>query len=253
MPRKKNKDIEVLRNPPIIEGVLDIQLSEEGGLLAEKFDISDKVFNKRFSKKERVAFFESQIEFKKEQVSNRHGVVGFVYKNENNQELTQFKLDGFSYHNLKAYPGWPVFFENAMYAWQKYKKCRKKHEIIRLGLRFINLITIPKSCEQLSDYFAVDMHFPANGKLGDVKQFQYRYVADFPDIGCDSTVNFVQQPISTSDDGKIFILDIDISMKELPENMNNVTLEKCFGKMRQVKNRVFFNHLTDKTVEMFDE
>lgn len=253
MAKIKKIDLRKIINPPAIEVVLDIRLAEEEGLSPENFTILDKAFNRRFSKKDPLAFFEGTLDHGKgEIISSKHGTYGFVYKNENGNELTQFRLNGFSYHSLKYYPLWPEFLKNAFYVWKKYKACRKNHEFVRLGLRYINLIKIPKSTKKLSEYFDVNINFPSdNSKIGNVKQFQYRYFSDFSDTNCSSIVNFVQQPVSTTDEYKNFILDIDIIMKELPNKINDDILKGLFEKMRKIKNEVFKAHLTNKTLEMF--
>jgi uncharacterized protein (TIGR04255 family) len=248
MAKSKKISLAELRNPPAIEVVFDICLSEQENLSAQDFIISEKKFSSRFSKKDEIRFFENTI--KEEQFSSRHGIHGIAYKNENGKELTQFRLDGFSYHSLKDYPLWPNFLDNALYTWKKYKKCRTELKPIRLGLRYINLIKIPKSCDNVSDYFEVGISLPQKG-VGNIKQYQYRYASDFTKNNCSSVVNFVQQPFSKTDEHKSFILDIDIHMKELPENPNDDTLKSYFEEMRKIKNEVFESHLTNNALRIF--
>ncbi len=247
MTKRKKIDLSDLKNPPAIEVVFDIRLDEEEGLSAQNFNIAEKNFNERFSKKDDIRFFEAMVG--ENQSSSRYGIHGIEYKNDNGKELARFNLDGFSYHSLKDYPLWGKFLKNAIYTWKKYKKCRNKHVIKRLGLRYINLIKIPKSCSNLNDYFDVDIQFPKSD-VGQIKQYQYRYASDFGD-NCGGVINFVQQPISATDQHKSFILDIDIYIGELSDELNDAKLEGYFEKMRSIKNKVFEAHLTDKTLENF--
>lgn len=248
----KKKDKLELKNPPAIEVVFDIQFAEEEGLSTDNFKVSGKAFNKRFSAKDGLNFFESQIDQKKNKVSNCHMPYGIVYKNEDNRELTQFRLNGFSYHNLKDYTGWSNFIDNAMHVLNIYNKCRTAHEYKRLGLRFINLIKIPKSCNDLSKYFSINLNLSTNkNSIGNVTLFRYTYLSEIQKFNCTSTVNFIQQPSSTIEEYKSFILDIDVAITDFKPTINDATLRENFENMRKAKNEIFRSHLTTKAIEMF--
>lgn len=248
--KKHRKELKTLKNPPIVEAVIDIQMEEEG-LPIEKLQNTTKAFNKRFLIKNEITILKNHFE-KGRFSKTHHGVHGIIHKNANNKELTQFRLDGFSYNSLNDYPGWDRFFESAMFAWKEYVKKRKTRKILRLGLRFINLIKIPKS-DELSLFFKTGLNLPLHDTtIGNIKLFQYRYFSEFPESNCNSIVNFIQQPISTTDDKKNFILDIDVAMKELPDELDNdAILAEHFKKMRSIKNPIFQAHLTDKLIETY--
>lgn len=235
--------LQTLKNPPVIEAVIEIQLQEEQGLSIDGLAASTEEFTKRFSKKDDINFLKNHI--KDDAVSSEHGISGIIYKNSNNKELTQFRLDGFSYNNLEDYPGWESFFDSAMFAWSEYIKQRPNVDILRLGLRFINLIKIPKS-DDVNLFFRARLNLPSDDKvIGKVASSQYRYFSDFPESNCSSIVNFIEQPVSTGDDKKSFILDIDVVMQS---NVDKESLIKCFQDMRAIKNSIFKAHLTEKLI-----
>lgn len=247
-----NNTLENIKNPPAIEVVFEILLAEEEGLSAVNFAISDKDFNKRFAKKSDITFHQFENVDKNEQITSKYGTLGIIYTNANNKELTQFRLNGFSYNSLGEYPKWQDFIINAMCAWNKYKECRKKHEAVKFGLRFINLIKIPKICENLSEYFSIGINFSdKQNEIGGIIQSQYRYLSKFPDSDYSSIVNFIQQPVVSGDNYKNFIFDIDVVMENLPKIIDDDTIMKHFEEMRDLKNRVFTSHLTNKAMEMY--
>ncbi|MEK6746225.1 MAG: TIGR04255 family protein [Pseudomonadota bacterium] len=247
MTNEATKILDDIKKPPAIEAVFEIILEEEEDLSVDNLSITDNAFNSRFAKKGQLSRFQGIIE--DNQLLSKQIPFGIMYSSTNETELTQFRLNGFSYNNLGDYPGGDEFIKNAIYVWDQYRNCRKKIIASRMGLRFINIIKIPKSAK-LTEYFSVNMNFPDNiDKIGKISQFQYRYMFDFFDSKYESIVNFVQQP--NDDEYKNFILDIDIIRKELPEDIHNDIIRECFKEMREVKNSVFCTHLTTKALEMY--
>lgn len=242
----KKKTFPNLSNPPAIEAVLDITTNEISD--TQKLDYRKREFKKRFPRKEQILLFESSLQGaeKSMRIVNKNRTLGFAYKSEDEKEISQFRLNGFSYNRLPPYLGWEAFVDKALENWETYRSIRKRLEIKRIGLRFINIIKVPGSDPTISEYFNVGI--TSKTLIGKIKQYKYQYIRDFDD-DLIAIVNFGQ--IEIQDDETSFIFDIDVikQTSDLSPETNNVA--EYLKAMRQAKNTVFFENLTDKALEPY--
>jgi uncharacterized protein (TIGR04255 family) len=244
---KKSK-FQTLKNPPAIEAVLDITVGEMANFDVSKLAAKDKAFKKRFPKTDNIQLFEGMFAAGAQgHVSYRNQPLGFSYKSDDEKALCQFRVNGFSYNRLQPYPGWDEFIKVGIENWKIYQALRKKLEIKRIGLRFINMIAIPDLADDLSKHFNLVLSTPS--KIGPVKQVKYQYIKHFHDIECIGIVNFAQ--VDNTAKGGNFILDIDI-IKETPANpIAEDSILKYLKDMREAKNTIFFETLTPQTLKAY--
>jgi uncharacterized protein (TIGR04255 family) len=234
---------ENLAVPPAMEAIFEVTIKDTHGDDVSKLLINNDDFKKRFPIQEDMYSFESIFDASGvEAPSSSSKKFGYTYKAADNKELTQFRNNGFSYNKLGDYPGGDQFIESALYAWKLYAASGIKIEPSRLGLRYINVISVPGYSGNPQEYFNVFLHH--TDKIGKIEKYQYRYAIDFTDCGCSGIVNFQPAGAVEASEAK-FILDIDI-IKQNPIISSHDEFKDHFTTMRNCKNKIFFNTLTEK-------
>lgn len=161
------------------------------------------------------------------------------------QQLPQIIIclrDRFSYSRLAPYQDWDSFQAEAMRCWGIYSRIGKPSNVERIGVRFINRIPMPSS--DLADQYFQDL---ANAPVAlRRKSFFYRDILDGPG-GTPYTVALVRTVQSKGDDTSI-LLDVDVLHQE-PLAPNPSKIRRHLEAMREIKNLVFFESLTEKALE----
>ncbi len=242
----KRKTFPNLSNPPAIEAVLDITTNEISD--TKKLDYKKREFKSKFPRKEQILLFETSFHEAQQrtQIINKNRHLGFAYKSEDEKEISQFRLNGFSYSRLSPYLGWDAFIEKALENWVTYRSIRKKLEIKRIGLRFINIIRVPDGDPVMPEYFNVGI--TSETGLGKIKQYKYQYIRDFDD-GLIAIVNFGQTEIR--DNEISFVFDIDVIQQASTNTLNADGIASYLTAMREAKNTIFFENLTEKALEPY--
>lgn len=173
------------------------------------------------------------------------GCVGLKYTSSDNLHIAQFNKGAFVVSRLKPYENWGEFSKEALRLWAIYCNLLKPKDIKRIGLRFINRIDIMQTTIELGDYYKYppepvrELGWPLNGYL-------HHDVIQVPETLY--SVNLIKT-VQNNIPGKIgLILDIDVFMPKQFE-FNELRIIECLEEMCWVKNKIFFNNLTQKLIE----
>ncbi len=171
---------------------------------------------------------------------------GWVLKNQDGNQLLQFRLDGFTLNRLAEYETWEAIIEEAMKWWTSYKEFIHPSEVLRLGVRYINRLPLPDS--DLTKYVIALPQLPPNVE-GDASYF-FQQVILRP--GPDLTLQILQSIEEALDDGKQpYILDIDVGRTGKIAS-DDEGLRAQFEELRNYKNTVFFNSITEEAATLFE-
>jgi len=174
------------------------------------------------------------------------GFKGFRLLTADKKQITVFGKENYTFSRISPYENWEQFSVEALRLWDLYKAMTDSSAINRLGVRFINKIALPQGDVQFDDYLKSPPSAPDGLNLAFVGFFHQDTMA-IPDHKY--VINFIRT-IQPSPDGILnIILDIDVFIeKQIPDNIEN--LMKHLEEMRFIKNSVFFNSITNKTLEM---
>lgn len=247
--KQKKKTFDSLRFPPAIEVVFDVSFVEEKHFDVNQFEIKNTPLNKKLPIVEKMNLFEGVINSEGAMSSSRHSM-GFFYKSEDGKEQVQFRKNGFSYHKLGDYPGWDKFSESAMNALKVYQSLYNKASISRLGLRFINLISISDYNNNDKNFFNVFINTSEAKDIPTINQCRYRYSTEFKQLNCQANVNFGLSAIVDKTNAK-FILDIDVFKDKAPISSQKKEILSSYNEMREAKNIIFFSTLNEKSLEQY--
>jgi len=161
--------------------------------------------------------------------------------------IAKFTGDGLVFSRLRPYEDWERFTDAARQSWRAFVKLGAPTEIQRLGVRFINRIE-GVGFGNAADYLKEPPTFSADLALSG---FFYQSTFDVP--GNDLAINVVKTiqpaiPGQAKEPG--LIIDIDVFTKK-PLPCDDSAIDELLPKMRWLKNMVFFELLTPKSIERF--
>ena len=237
-----------LSKAPITEALIDIQVK-----LPDNFDINKldniKGISADNTTKHELRRFESKFNIKDGQpladVSNK--ILGYRYISSDNLYVFQARFNGFTLSRLAPYETWELFKKEGCRLWDIYSEITNPF-IVRIAVRYINKIIIPFPIKDFGDYFTAPITVPEELPQG-VNSYFNRVIINEPSIGASAIITNSMEPISKPDFVPIMI-DIDV----FKINTNGFEAEEIWNTlsmMRDFKNKIFYNTITDKLKEMF--
>jgi len=234
-----------LSKAPIVEAVLDIRVVPSVPWDEAKLQNALKEKLSDYPKKETLRETKFQVPpGTATPVVEDSGCVGLKYHSTDNVHISQFNKGAFVFSRLKPYQDWGHFSQEALRLWTIYCELLKPIEIRRIGLRFINRLVIKQQAVELADYYKnppssiKDLNWPLAGYLHQDRV----QVPESPYF-----TNVIKTVQNTP--GEIgLLLDIDVFMQN-HFNFNELRIIECMEEMCWIKNKVFFNSLTDKAIE----
>jgi len=247
-------EVRHLNNAPVTEAIIDFRVKLPSEFRVGAFLELKNTIGERFPKVEDRKLFSSLFGFKKGEPlppsSKYHGVQGYFFRPEDDKKVAQFRIDGFTFSRLRPYTQWEEMFDEARELWGMYSGIAQPEAVTRLAVRYINHINIPLPINDLSDFFTASPRIPDNIR-GVISGFLSKVVVH--DQEMDVSTNIVQAlEKSTKPDKYItVVLDID-SYKMGYFNAENGEMWDILANLRNLKNQIFFNSITDQTVRLFE-
>ena len=243
--------IKHLERAPIVEAIIDIRVRLPIDFkIKEKLSTLRKELSEKYNKVEKRTVITGSIKVEdgkpvvKEE--EKEGIKGYRFTSRDKKEVAQFRKDGFTFSRLKPYTNWDKVFEEAKRLWELYKLEFSPQVIERISTQYINRIDI-KNKSDLEEYFTASPKLPKT--LPQVLSlFFTRLLVEDKDL----QVSITQANVPSSKPEHVgIILDIEV-FKENEKGLDESKIWSTFGRMRQLKNRVFFKLIKEKTERMFE-
>lgn len=244
--------IQHLKNAPIKEAVIDIRVN-----ISQKFQDDDepkvkKIFHEYFKDIKKIWAFEGKIEIgddvKKTPVQEtRKTWIGYALISSDGLNVLQIRNNGFTFSRLYPYKNWKSIKANALKYWQLFRSLKDIEAISRVAVRYINKITLPLKVEEISEYFTSPPAIPPKISQTLVNFFT-KVSVGYPESN--TTANIIQT-IHKVDEKKGIDILLDIDVFSSQSDFDEKEMWEFFEYLRDLKNQVFFNSITDKTLEMY--
>jgi len=173
---------------------------------------------------------------------------GYVFSSEDERQIFQARLDGFSFSRLAPYDRWERFRDEARRLWTRYRVVAAPRAITRVAVRYINRLDLPLPIKDLKDF------------LRTVPEVS-------PDLPQALSACFMQLQIPQDDIKGMLILNEAIIPPPRPEVVSVLldidlfrdvdvpgdeeALWALFEELHVRKNDVFEASITDRTRELF--
>jgi len=176
---------------------------------------------------------------------------GVRFESEDKLHVAQFTRNGFVFSRLRPYTNWDDFEAKALRLWGIYVDVAEPPEVERLGVRFINVISLDPA-EELAGVLTSPPVAPTGMPLP-VGEFMHQTKYDIPNSNYSlNVIQTIQQSGLKGDEPSKLILDLDVFTTESPA-ASDETLMKRLAEMQWIKNKAFFTFLTESAVSRFRE
>ena len=248
-----------LTKAPITEALIDIRVKlpadkQNPTLIKALTTEIQKQFPGQFPEEKELRDLQMMFEVgppQRQETKSSH--VGYRYDSKDGKRVIQAKLDGFTFSWLKPYETWEVLREDAHAAWQVYRDLMKPEAITRIATRFINQIEIPEPLTDFDDYLTAAPVIP--------KALPQAYSSFLTRMAIPDQINqvmiIITQTFQQGVTPKVIpvVIDIDVFMEKLFENQAESWDTMAWDKidsLRAIKNRVFFESITETTAELLE-
>lgn len=178
--------------------------------------------------------------------SSKH--IGFIFTSQDQKQIFQARLDGFTLSRLAPYESWDEFCKEARRLWDRYRSVVEPTKIVRLAVRYINRLDLPLPVPELNEYLRTVPEISPELPQGLAGYFLHLRI---PMEDIKSTLLVNQTIIEPAGPNVVsIVLDNDLSRDtDVPQNENAVW--NVFEELRLRKNDVFEASITDRTRELF--
>lgn len=242
-------DIRHLPNAPITEALIDIRVKLPSGFKVAVFENIVDNSIKNYPIRGEITKYGAKLGIKdKKSFVEAHDLVidGILYKSKDEKNIVQFKRSGFTFNRLKPYTQWEEIVGNAKDLWNLYVKYAEPVKITRIATRYINFIRLPD--DNFDDYMVSPPHI-AEGIPDKLTGYLRRL--NLREASTDIQANVTQAIEESTEKNMVtLILDIEAYINKMQEPDSEQIWDNLED-LRTMKNRVFFNSLTEKTIQLF--
>ena len=246
------------KRPPIVEAVINIQVTYPEGLtelLLEKVDAS---FSSRFKHKVRISGADVTWAAALSAVTHTsvttNRMMGLRFANQENNRILQIRPEGFAFSHLTPYSTWEELRSEALPFWQEFLEICQPTAVTRIAVRFINRLQLPQSSPEKGAHLENFLTFCPNvpDEFEIVTGFMSQVQLPLPELAGQrplALVTVASQP-PTIPEMELSVLDIDV-FETVHWDPREPKIWEELEKMRVIKNRIFESALTDRMKETF--
>lgn len=242
-----------LANAPITEAIIDFKAKLPLDFKVEQFSILKEKLSDRYPILEGHKEIQTGMEIKDgiqvAQFTKDMGLQGFFFKSADKCNVAQFRVNGFTFNRLKPYTSWDEVFKEASELWGIYVETASPELITRIAVRYINHLKLPLPMTEISQYLTAPPPIPDDIPKN-VISFLTRVVVDDPKLGLMANIIQVLEK-SVDPHYAMVIIDIDV-YKQDEFKIDDEQIWSIFKKLRNMKNTIFFNSITEDAAELFE-
>ena len=174
-------------------------------------------------------------------------IKSYIYLTPDQKERVEVLEDTLTYVSELPYSGWENFIAQVDNVLKIFTNVLSNVEIKRTSIRFINRFLLDEF-ENPEDYFTTVIS--KNGDtLYPLRQYGFRLQYDIPQTNIYAIVN--QSVINDIVNKFAYVLDIDVLDKQ-SLFYEKETILSCMSNLRNIKNKIFFDSITEKTTRLCD-
>lgn len=246
------------KNPPLMEAVCEFRFVIDTNPSPEQVNLFYQQIKSSFpvAKKKKMHQVEFRIEAEKTEEENKKNFNQNFYEfdlylSEDEKYSVQLDRSRVSIHRVKPYTSWGDFSSLIENVYKTYIKVFSPKAIGRIGVRYINEISVPIENFSFSDYFTIDMSLPS---MKNSKQMSIFLGSVFEqENGVDALkVQFVEKQMREPISLRTFIADFDYFLIK-PATINFSEVDKWLEKAHTNLENTFEGIITDTTRELFNK
>lgn len=171
----------------------------------------------------------------------------YIYMSVDQKVRLEISENTITYVDENPYQGWDNFKKSSLHSLMILADTLNNLEISRISIRFINRFNFD-NFDDPEKFFKTLISSSNDSELPfPLRQYGFRLLMDIPNSDIYSIVNHNVENIRTN--SYIYTLDIDVlDMQHLM--FEKETIANNMEKLRDVKNDIFFNSITQKTIDL---
>jgi len=244
-----------LSKPPIVEMVLDIECDLPAGQQITSLENSARnLFQDQYPlfKTQLIQqhFIEAHPDEPPKMSVSRQGVQAFQFLQEDEKQLVQIRLQGFSFNRLAPYTTLDDYLEEIERTWKLFVDLTSPTLIRLIRLRYINRILLPleQGTVNLDSYLNISPRLPDERGLT-LAKFLQQHSAIETETGNLINIILTDQPV---ENGQLpVILDISSMTNETKEPEEWSWVLQKIQKLRNLSTHIFRKSLTESCLSLF--
>jgi uncharacterized protein (TIGR04255 family) len=239
-----------LARAPIVEAIIDFRVQPPGALDPQRLSSVHTAIRDRFPeiKERRRTKLKFEVPSRPPSLEDL-GLDGFLFKSADGKQIAQLRTNGFTLNRLGPYTSWQELAPLAQELWRLYCEAASPEVVIRLGARYINRIPLPADLTEFNEYLRSPPAIPPE-LPHEISAFFYR--TTIHDSSTDVSAHVAQVlDTAAAADTPVVILDID-AFREVDLEPEDDELFNVLDRLREFKNLIFFNMLTEKALGLFE-
>jgi len=245
-----------LKTPPIVEAVLDIDCD-----MPPAFDLMALEPSARDALRDHYPKFRTRImqavQFeaaadRAPNVTTKQGIQALQFLQEDEKQLVQVRPQGFSFNRLAPYSSLDDYVPEMERTWRLFLGLAAPLQVRVVRLRYINRFLIPLTSGRvdLDEYLTLGPRLPDENRLTLVGFVNQHSAAE---AGTGNQVNIILTAQPPDHDKLPVILDIEAFRLGNGEPGDWTAIHSKIQSLRQLKNTVFKNSLTDQCLHLFQQ
>ncbi|CAN5588318.1 hypothetical protein BH10BAC4_BH10BAC4_19770 [soil metagenome] len=229
-----------LRTPPIKEIIFTISFEEKVSLIQLQQFCSSPIITAKFPSISPGFHTNITNVNNNEPPKSESQVDGFLLRSHPISHILSVKRGTFSFHRVNGYETFEKLYSEVDTYWTHFKNFAPVDKIINLSIRYVNFIEAAEEID-IDNLLSLKLKHPFSEKLeGFFAQIRFKYE---PNPAID--VNVVASGAKDNKKSGV-VLDIILNKRLSDSGL------KGFLDMREVKNKVFFDCITDFAVKKFN-
>jgi len=238
-------------NAPITEALLDIKVKLPPGVDLTRLAAFQEAVKDLYPTRRERSSWQGGFQVKPGELPEvfppSGGPDGYLFTSKDGKQIVQARLDGFTFNRLKPYDKWESFRDEARQQWERYREIANPEIVSRVALRYINRIEVPLPMKDFREFILTTPEIAPKVPQG-LAGFFMRLV--IPDEKSKSIAIVTQTMEDPNERVLPLIFDID-AFQEAPLDVHGKEMWEALEQLREYKNEIFFNSITDRTRELF--
>jgi uncharacterized protein (TIGR04255 family) len=244
-----------LNNAPITEAVVDFRVRPRDGLNVSDFSAAAERFAPGYTKQGPIFHVQAMIAVDTNS-SGPSGMssseIGLRMHSTDQRYVMQLQREGFSLSRLSPYETWEALVTEARRLWEIYVEVARPVAVWRVATRYINNLRLPmQDGEDFSVYLTKPPEIP-EGLPQSLSSFLQRVVMHDKAHDVHATVTQIFEPIQLGNLPTAIPVILDVDAFRVAEfQIPGQGMWNCLQELRNFKNLVFFESLTEKAIELY--
>lgn len=184
----------------------------------------------------------------------RRALVGKRFDGFDGKHVLQCRVNGFTFSRLPPYEDWTQIRTRAKACWDCLSQGLGASAISRLAVRYINALPLPLPIGDFRDYLEAPPQIPARLPQ-EISGFVHQVLMADREAKASAIVTQALENPSSGGSGPnavTILFDIDTFRGVDIPAADGAAVWQILDDLRNLKNRIFFEHLTERTVELFE-